>query len=153
MKIRFATPDDLNGITRLFYATVNKINRRDYTQEQVEAWAAAALDLDYWRAKLVELYFWVAEGEDELLGFASLTPEGYLDHIFVNDQRQGEGVASALLDEVEAQARQLKLPSITSDVSITAKPFFEKQGFTVQRENRKQLKGLEFVNFSMEKAV
>lgn len=154
MHIRSATADDLAGITRLFFATVNNVNSKDYSAEHIQAWAEAALDQEYWQDKISSLYFWVAEAEaGELLGFISLTPEGYLDHIFVHDKHQHEGIATALLEVLEAKARELGLQKIDSDVSITAKPFFDQQGYVVEKENRKEWKGLVFVNYRMGKEL
>lgn len=154
MQIRPASSSDLMGITSLFFATVNKVNSRDYSAEHIQAWAEAALDQEYWAAKIASLYFWVAESaEEELLGFISLTPEGYLDHIFVHDKHQHEGIASALMQVLETKAKELNLSKIDSDVSITAKPFFEQQGFVVEKENRKEWKGLVFVNYRMAKEL
>ncbi len=151
MTIRQAVPTDLQGITRLFHASVNKVNSKDYSQEQVDAWASAALDLEYWQNKLETLHFWVAENDGELLGFVSLAEEGYLDHIFVHDQHQNEGIATELLAHLEHAAKERNIPRVFADVSITAKPFFEKRDFILVKENRKEFKGVVFVNFTMEK--
>lgn len=154
MHIRSATANDLAGITRLFFATVNNVNSKDYSAEHIQAWAEAALDQEYWQGKISSLYFWVAEAVDgELLGFISLTPEGYLDHVFVHDKHQHEGIATAMLEVLEAKARELGLSKIDSDVSITAKPFFDQQGYVVEKENRKEWKGLVFVNYRMGKEL
>ena len=152
MHIRPAQATDLTGITRLFFATVNNVNSKDYSAEHIQAWAEAALDQEYWQSKIDSHHFWVAETDDsELLGFISLTPEGYLDHIFVHDKHQNEGIATALLTILEEKARGLGLTKIDSDVSITAKPFFDQQGYVVEKENRKEWKGLVFVNYRMVK--
>ena len=154
MHIRPAQTADLTGITRLFFATVNNVNSKDYSAEHIQAWAEAALDQEYWQSKIDSLYFWVAENEDgELLGFISLTPEGYLDHIFVHDKHQHEGIATALLTILEEKARALGMTKIDSDVSITAKPFFDQQGYVVEKENRKEWKGLVFVTYRMVKEL
>jgi putative acetyltransferase len=151
MTIRKALPADLTGITRLFYVSINKVNSKDYTQEQVETWASAALDLEYWQQKLETLHFWVADEESELLGFVSMAEDGYLDHIFVHDQHQNEGIATDLLATLEQAAQELNISRVFADVSITAKPFFEKRDFALVRENRKEFNGVVFVNFRMEK--
>ena len=39
MRIRSYHSDDCQANLSLFYETVHRINRRDYTQEQIEAWA------------------------------------------------------------------------------------------------------------------
>lgn len=150
MLIRPAHSNDLNGITRLFFSTVNKVNSKDYSAEHIQAWAEAALDQEYWQNKIENLYFWVAEAEDgELLGFISLGQDAYLDHIYVHDKHQNEGIASALMQTLEAKAMELGMDRIASDVSISAKPFFDQQGYQVEKENHKDWKGLVFVNYRM----
>ena len=39
IQLRRYRPSDCAGILRLFYDTVHTVNRKDYTEEQVEAWA------------------------------------------------------------------------------------------------------------------
>ncbi len=155
MHIRPAQTSDLTGITRLFFATVNNVNSKDYSAEHIQAWAESALDQEYWQSKIGSLYFWVAENEEEeeLLGFISLNSEAYLDHIFVHDKHQNEGIATSLLIILEEKARELGMAKIDSDVSITAKPFFDQQGYVVEKENRKEWKGLVFVNYRMVKEL
>lgn len=154
MQIRTATLADLEGITRLFFSTVNNVNAKDYSPEHIQAWAEAAFDQAFWADKISTLHFWVADTEDsELLGFISLTSEGNLDHLYVHDKHQNEGIASDLLAILEAKARELGITKIDSEVSITAKPFFDQHGFLTEKENRKEWKGLVFVNYLMVKTI
>jgi putative acetyltransferase len=79
MQIRPASPADLEGITRLFFSTVNNVNAKDYSPEHIQAWAEAAFDQEFWLDKISSLHFWVADTEDsELLGFISLTSEAFV---------------------------------------------------------------------------
>ena len=43
--------------------------------------------------------------------------------------------------------------SLASDVSITAKIFFEEMGFTVEKENRNFIKGIMLINYTMVKVI
>jgi putative acetyltransferase len=40
-----------------------------------------------------------------------------------------------------------------ADVSITAKPFFEKIGFKIIQEQHVKLNGIELTNYKMEKSI
>lgn len=78
-------------------------------------------------------HFFVAENAAMLTGFASITPNGYLDYLFVHKNHQQKGVASALLKELLQTAQNLQLAKIWAEVSITARPFFLHKGFELTR--------------------
>ncbi len=78
-----------------------------------------------------------------------MAEDGYLDFMFVHKDFQGQGIASALLSDIEHQASEQNNEFIYSDVSITAKGFFEKKGFIVERQQLKKSKKKELVNFRM----
>lgn len=133
----------------LFRATVRSINRRDYSQAQVEAWAPDSLDRAAWAARLARNETWVALLADEVAGFAELEEGGRLHALFVHKDHQRRGVARALLAKAEASARGRKLPALTTEASITARPCFEAAGFMVEVEQKVELRGQTFVNYRM----
>lgn len=50
MKLREYRSCDLREIADLFYQTVHTVNARDYTPEQLDAWADGNPDLEAWDA-------------------------------------------------------------------------------------------------------
>ena len=46
MIIREYQQDDCKEITELFYNTVHTVNSKDYTEEQLIAWATGKVDLE-----------------------------------------------------------------------------------------------------------
>lgn len=56
-------------------------------------------------------------------------------------------------NELEVEARKNNSKIITSDISITAKPFFEKKGFIVKAEQKNIRHNVELINYKMEKKL
>ena len=112
MKIRRADLSDAAAISSLFYETITHINKAHYTPAQIEAWRAGATDTEKWTRKINEQYFFVAELENEIVGFSSITPDGYLDYMFVHKDHQGRGIATKLLEPLEQIAHDLNLAEI-----------------------------------------
>jgi quinol monooxygenase YgiN len=54
---------------------------------------------------------------------------------------------------VETHARSVQLTELTADVSITARPFFERHGFTVEAEQHPVLDGMPLTNYKMKKKL
>ena len=151
MLIRKAGEKDIPAITQLFKETIEAVNSKDYNGEQIKVWSAGHIYTDRWINRLTSQYFIVAVIDEVIVGFGSITPDGYLDMMYVHKNYQGIGIAYALVDELLANASKNNLSIVTSDVSITAKPFFEKKGFTVVTPQRKMMGGVEFLNYKMEK--
>ncbi len=154
--IREAVRGDVERITQLFYDTIQNINIKDYSQEEVDDWSSFKEDTYKWLERIKEQYFIVAEINNKIVGFSSLAQDGYLDFMYVDKDSQGQGVASILLAEIEKKAIKQNNDLIYSDVSITAKGFFESKGFIVeskQLSKSKKNEYIEFINYRMAKNI
>jgi putative acetyltransferase len=146
-------PDDAPVLLTLFRDTIRRVNCRDYSPEQIAAWASDEIDPAAWARRFTGRFVVVAEDAGRLAGFADLEANGHIDRVYVSADYQGQGVARALLAEVVAEARRLRLVRLFSEVSITARPFFESQGFVVLAPQAVVLRGVEFINYRMERVL
>ena len=87
---------------------------------------------------------------DELLSGHELEPVGHIDRVYVSADRQRRGIGRQLLAAVVAEARRVGLARLFTEASITARPFFEAQGFAVLTPQVVTCRGAEFVNYRME---
>ncbi len=150
--IRAALQSDAVELKNLFQNTVLAINRRDYSQAEVEDWASCGDDLSNIENMIKTHYFIVAVNQQsEIVGFSSITSQGYLHSMFVHKDFQGEGIATMLLNEIEQYAITAGIMRITSEVSLTARPFFEKKGYIVEEEQKRKANQLSLTNFWMAK--
>ena len=153
MDLRRYRTEDLPALSRLFGETVRRVNIRDYTPAQVEAWAAGEADLlarDDWFRRLYTL---VAEADGQIAGYGNVDGTGYLDHLFVRWDCQGRGIATALCDALEEHCRDLGLDAVTVHASKTALPFFLHRGYRVEREQQVPLRGQTLTNYAMRKEL
>jgi len=153
LKIRQARSSDVIDITQLFYDTIQTINSKDYPQDEIDDWSSWHTDFDKWTARIIEQYFIVAMLDNKLVGFGSLATDGYLDFMFVHKDYQEKGIASQLLSELEKKAIKQNNQEIYSEVSTTAKTFFERRGFVVKKKQLKKSRDKELENYYMIKNV
>jgi GNAT superfamily N-acetyltransferase len=153
MKLRPYNAADVPLIARLYHETIHTVNLGDYTREQVDAWAPEQPDLERWGQKLATEEVVVAELAGEIVGFCSWDPGGYLDFLYVHHAHQRKGVAAALYTAAESAMRVRGLRHIHTQASITAQPFFLRQGFRVVRKQLVQVRGVELPNAVMEKIL
>ena len=153
-KLRPLVGQDMGEVRELFIATVLQVNIRDYTPEEVEDWASCGDSMEHWAGLLARNSFVGAfDSQDVLLGFSSMNAEGHLHSMFVHKDWQGKGVATALLSKVEGMARDYGVQTIHTEASITARPFFEKRGYRVVKEQRVRANRLNMTNYVMEKEL
>lgn len=150
--IRQALPNDAAELRDLYRNTVLAVNRRNYSQAEVEDWASCGDDISKLEAMIETHYFIVAETmQSQIVGFSSITPQGYLHSMFVHKDFQGKRIATLLLTHIEEYARKNGIAKITSEVSLTARPFFERRGYVVETEQKRQANKLRLTNFWMAK--
>jgi putative acetyltransferase len=65
----------------------------------------------------------------------------------------GRGIGRLLYEATEQAARGWDLGRVFTEASVTARPFFERQGFRVLGERRVLRLGVELTNFAMEKIL
>ena len=151
--IRRYRPGDLAGLIALFRDTVRRINGRDYSPQQVMAWAPDQIDARQWTRRFDNKVVWVADLDGAPLGFVGVARDGLIDMLYVHADHQGRGIASLLLRTVESSARTRGLLRLFTEASITARPFFEHRGFRVIAPQRVMRWAQEFLNYRMDKAL
>jgi putative acetyltransferase len=153
MKIREGNIQDLQELQKLFVDTVKEICKADYNTEQISVWISSIENKERWQEKLKTQFVLVAEENGKIAGFCSLDKGNYLDLLYVSKDYQRQGVANKLYTEIENEARRLNQPELTSDVSKTARMFFEKMGFIVVKVQTVNIKAVELTNYKMKKSL
>jgi putative acetyltransferase len=153
MRTRGYQAGDLPGLLKLFRETVQAVGARHYTQQELAAWAPKDLRTEDWAPRLERNTALVAEDDGLLVGFSELSPDGAIDMIYVHKNYQGQGIASALLAELETSARTKGLTRLTTNVSRVAKPFFLSRGFTLLAARTVERRGVRIENFRMKKIL
>lgn len=133
----------------IFHSAVHGTASRDYTAEQLLAWAPAEYDEGLWEQRMFVNQSWVAEVDGELAAFSDLQPSGYIDMFFVAAPYAGRGIGGALLRHIFELAAQRRIAVLRSDVSLTAEPLFTRHGFTVETRNQVAVRGEVLANATM----
>lgn len=153
--IREGRSEDIPFLAHMVSETVVRVNSRDYTPVQITAWASRVSSPGRWKELFASgLVFFVAENSvGVIIGVSSVDSNGYLHSMFVDYRYQGMGIASALLDEARQYAVSHAAEEMTSQVSITARPFFLARGFRVEKEQEVAVGGVPMANYLMRRKL
>lgn len=150
MILRKYKTSDCENLAKLFFETVHSVNAKDYSKEELNAWATGNVTLDAWDKSFLEHYTIVALEKDMIIGFGDIDKTGYLDRLYVHKDYQGQGVATAICDDLE---NAIKVNVITTHSSITALSFFLNRGYKKIKEQIVERNGVQLKNYIMEKKV
>ncbi len=151
MTIRSYRPGDLEEILDLFYSTVHCVNAKDYSPAQLDAWAPRDLDAAVWGDSLAAHDTVVAEENGAVVGFGDLDGTAHFDRLYVHKGCQGQGVGTGIADEIERRALKHGAKELSVEASITARPFFEKRGYALEKQQTVERNGQALTNFVMRK--
>jgi len=148
LKLHGYTQEDCAQLAQLFYDTVHSVNAADYTPAQLDAWADGNADLEKWHISLSAHHTVVARMDGRIVGFGDMDDTGYLDRLYVHRDCQRRGIATAICDRLESLVPGAEY---TTHASITARPFFEKRGYVVLKEQQVRRGDVWLTNFVMKK--
>ena len=151
--LRKYNSEDCAEIMQLFYDTIHAINAADYNESQLDAWAPKDSDRlpSYWDNRFLQDYAVVAEKDSSIVGIGTLKIPAYFDLLYVHKDFQRIGIATLIADRIESFFRSNGISVITTDASVTAKPFFENRGYTVLKEQSVEMRGQFLTNYKMQR--
>ena len=153
LSVRRYEPADAGGAWRVFRAAVHGTASRDYTPEQIHAWAPPTVDEARWQRRRSAAHTYVACLDGAVVGFGDLTDDGLLDMLFVHPDAGGRGVARALVTRVLHEAAAAGHPRLHVHASLTAQPALERFGFAVDATRLAEIRGQKLQNFDMSIAL
>lgn len=151
MIIRKYSEQDSKKLLDLFCATIKEVSIQDYTLEQVSIWGSRKRVEAHWDKSFDNKMVWIAEEQDEILGFCELTNDGYIDRFYCASGSIGKGIGKKLYQTLELAARDKGILKLSVAASITARTFFLGVGFEVLQEQTVFIDNISFNNFLMEK--
>ena len=151
--IRKFQKGDESNLRDIFFNTVRHVNIKDYSAFQVKAWAPDDYDQSEWYKRISAINPFVAILDSEIVGYADVQDDGYIDHFFCHREHQGEGIGKALMQKLILTGQQNGNSRLYSHASITAKPFFEYFGFQMIKPQQVKIRDQVLTNYIMEKIV
>lgn len=153
MKVRRYREGDEPALLQVFFSSIRDIASRDYTSEQIAAWASEDRDPQLWASRIRQLQPFIVEIEGEIAGYADVQSNGYIDHFFVSGKYPKQGIGTLMMNAIHVEANRLGLKELTSNVSKTAEGFFLRHGFHVVERGFPVRRGVTLQNALMRKEL
>ncbi len=151
--IRQASENDCDAIRALYKKIVQSLDQLQYNPNQILVWSLGADDISAWLKRITTQHFIVAEYAGEIIGFGSITDEGYLDLLYVDQFHQGKGVGRKILKKLESYCSKNHILEIWADINSSSRNFFTRHGYRVDKIYTRSVKNCDFENLIMRKIL
>jgi putative acetyltransferase len=154
VEVRPYVEGDAAATLSIFLDAVTVTASTDYSVAQIAVWSAPQeRDPDQWNRDRIISETIVATVDENLAGFSDVSATGHIDMLFVSPRFGRRGVATALLSEIERKAGGRSTTALSTNASITARPFLERNGFHVMAEQHPIVRGVRMTNYRMVKEL
>lgn len=153
ISIRDYRPSDLQAVVTLFSTSVHALASAQYDAAQRLAWAPEEADLQAWQGRLATLQVRLAQHRGQLAGVIGFTANGHIELLFSAPSYARQGVATALYRDAEVCLRSLGVAALWTEASLTARPFFARQGFSVEQAQTVVRGAVTLQRFAMRKSL
>ena len=144
---------DEPALHAVFVSAIHEVAIADYTQAQVDAWAPRGWDAALWAKRMQGIAPFVVERDGEIVAYADVQPNGYIDHFFVGAKAGKQGIGGLLMRRIHERAAELCIAVLTSEVSRTAQPFYRHFGFEIVDHHSNVVRGVELQYAAMRKVL
>ena len=128
LEIKRATPEDANAAFDIRREAICSQCIGAYTAEQMALWTRGSADDGY--STLMEKPFYLGWVNDEPVATGMLDLDNNeVGALFVLPQFTGRGYGKAMLDHLEALARELELAEVVLDATLNAASFYRACGY------------------------
>lgn len=149
-KVRRARPEDARGIINAHLRSIREVCNADYTPEQIDAWSGRDLQESRRRDSIENSHVDVVEGEDdEIYGFChheALSDQSgryVIKGLFLCPEALGKGLGRAMMERAEVAAKRADSLQMVVISTLTARAFYQRQGFHALEEKNMPMQHLE----------
>lgn len=152
--VRPYQPEDAALLADIFIRAITEIGPRDYSPDQVDAWAARSPSADDLDAKMQDGRIrFVALDRNRPVAFCDLEDNGHIDLLYCAPEAAGRGASGLLYAQIEAYGRRQGLNRFYTEASAMARRFFRRQGFQEIGRRDFLIGDTKIHNFAMEKTL
>ena len=131
--IRRAIHSDAEGIIHVHVKSIREICAKDYSEEQIEAWAGRKFKPELWIQAMDRDFIWVIENDAKIVGFGHLAiMDGESCEVlglYFIPPALGLGFGKKMFFEFISVANNHHLKNIRLHSTVTARTFYESLGF------------------------
>ena len=153
--IRRTKFEDMTAIMDAHRRSIIELCSKDYNQEQINCWSSVNYNGKLWSQAITHDYHISIEKHGKIEGFchACIKDEtvGEIRALFFTKEIVGQGYGRKAIGKALNYLRTKECSKVNVTGTITAKPFYEKMGFTCMQKISAETRGTNLICYNMTK--
>ena len=153
MNLRQITTKDQLELKKVYFDSIQSLNKKIYSQEQKTAWSSQAWNNINFDKTINEGKGWVLSKQGMIIAFATRYPDNRISLFYCRGKYQRNGYGTKLLHKLEDEARKEGLNYLLTEASLISYKLFLKNEWEIVRKEKVIINNIFFERYKMMKII
>ena len=153
MNLRQITIKDQLELKKVYFDSIQSLDKKIYSERQKRAWSSQAWDNPNFDKSILKGKGWLLSEEGIIIAFATRYPNNRIALFYCKGEFQRKGIGSKLLHKLEDEAKKEGLESLTTEASLISFELFLKNGWEIIRKEKVTINNIFFERYKMIKII
>ena len=153
MNLRQITIKDQLELKKVYFDSIQSLDKKIYSERQKRAWSSQAWDNPNFDKSITRGKGWLLIERGEIIAFAIRYPNNRIALFYCKGEFQRKGIGSKLLHKLEDEAKKEGLESLTTEASLISFELFLKNGWEIIRKEKVTINNIFFERYKMIKII
>ena len=153
MNLRQITSKDQVELKKVYFDSIQSINKEIYSKEQKRAWSSQAWENPNFDKSIINGDGWLINYKENIIAFASRFPKNRISLFYCRGKYQRKGYGAKLLYKIEDEAMKEDLKFLTTEASLISYRLFLKHNWEIVRKEKIIINNIFFERYKMIKIL
>ena len=153
MNLRQITIKDQLELKKVYFDSIQSLDKKIYSQEQKRAWSSQAWDNPNFDKLITQGKGWLLSNKGIIVAFATRHPNNRIALFYCKGKFQRKGCGTILLHKLEDEAKKEGLDYLTTEASLISYELFLKNKWKIIRKEKVIINNILFERYKMTKII
>ena len=153
MNLKQITSKDQVELKKVYFDSIQSINKAIYSKEQKMAWASQAWENPNFIKTIINGKGWLISDKEKIIAFASRFPKNKISLFYCRGKYQRQGYGARLLNKIEDEAIKEDLEFLSTEASLLSFRLFLKHNWQIERKEKIIINNIIFERYKMIKIL
>ena len=149
MNLRQITIKDQLELKKVYFDSIQSLDKNIYSQEQKRAWSSQAWDNPNFYKSIIRGKGWLVSEKGIIIAFATRYPSNRIALFYCKGKFQRKGYGTNLLQKLEDEAKKEGLDSFSTEASLISYKLFLKNQWIIIRKEKVTINNIFFERYKM----
>jgi len=153
MNLRQITIKDQLELKKVYFDSIQSLDKKIYSQEQKRAWCTQAWDNPNFDKSINKGKGWLISKQGIIIAFATRYPADRIALFYCKGKFQRKGYGYKLIYKLEDEAKKEGLDSLYTEASLISYDLFLKNKWKILRKEKVMINNIVFERYKMTKII